>query len=386
MSTPSRPQFHQDQILEDRHLTALNDHARGVAARHARQAHSPGIVEGLNLELRDPVVPGSAKELYLTAGTAVDLSGREVVVATEQRIAEDAFRQANVADPAADATALYPVFLVGLDEQAPVNEGFDPRCGERKTDSILEGYEIRFGRVGDAADLDERLPPEPSAGPADPGEDILLGFVNWQDSPEGFSGVETSAGKARRQYAGARGVELAAPQGGVVHLRSAPRGTDGAPALALDQEKGELQFGPQDSAGAINPVLTVNASGDLTVVGRMLGAGVGMVQAESGLVSDGMLLPLPQGITQQQVDDCEMVLHGHLSPYYNEPATLSAPAANHHWIAHPIELRLENRRVYCRIAWAETDLATGNVASSQILGGPCTYLALAYATEKEEGS
>jgi len=388
MSTPSRPLFHQDQILEDRHLTALSDHARGVAARHARQAHSPGILEGLKLELREPVVPGGAKELYLTPGTAVDLNGREVVVASERRIAEDAFLQANVLEPVTDPPPGYPVFLVGLDQDAPVAEGFDPRCGERKPGRILEGYELRFGRIGDATSLDERPQPESSAGPANPGQEILLGFVEWQDTnPEGFSKVMDASGSARRRYAGVRGSELAAPQGEEVYLRSAPRGTEGTPALVLDQANGgELKFGPQGGDGSINPVLTVSAGGDLTVIGRLLGAGVGMVQAESGLATDGMLLPLPAGISQEQVDKGEVVVHGHLSPYFNEPSSLPTPQANHRWLPHPIELRLENRRVRCRMGWAETHMGNGSINSFPILGGPCEYLTLAYATQKEGGS
>ena len=136
-----------------------------------------------------------------------------------------------------------------------------------------------------------------------------------------------------------------------------------------------MRFGLQDSNGEVVPVFTINAKGDVIAEGKILGAIAGGVQVESGVITDGALVPLPAGITQQQIDDGEATIQVHLSPRYQQPASLlPAPDVGEYWTMHPLECFADDRRVVCRMLWLHTDIAgAGGIISSMVLPGVCDY-------------
>ena len=81
-----RPSFYEGQILAGADLNAALDHARGQAARHERYLHLWGIAEGMNLKAEDKKTAAGVayKEITVTAGMAVDASGREIVVPADK--------------------------------------------------------------------------------------------------------------------------------------------------------------------------------------------------------------------------------------------------------------------------------------------------------------
>ena len=108
-------------ILAGGDLNAAVDHARGQAARHERYLHIWGIAEGLELKGVDKkTATGVAyKEITVTAGIAMDASGREVLLPTDARLPDEAFEQSNVwVGQPADGTAWYPAYVMGRDERA----------------------------------------------------------------------------------------------------------------------------------------------------------------------------------------------------------------------------------------------------------------------------
>jgi hypothetical protein len=136
--------------------------------------------------------------------------------------------------------------------------------------------------------------------------------------------------------------------------------------------KNVLEFGPQTAGGTVTPVMTLDTDGNLTVKGKIVGALAGGVQVQSGLASDGMLLPLPPGITQKQIDDGKVVIQAQVTPRLQIPAGF--PAAEK-WFPHFYECRLDGQRVRCRVRWISTAAAP---PAPQDLPGMCDYVLMAF--------
>jgi hypothetical protein len=93
----------------------------------------------------------------------------------------------------------------------------------------------------------------------------------------------------------------------------------------------------------------VNAQGDLAIAGKFttVGQPPGQVLVESGTVSDGALLPLPNGITQPMVDHGDVTLHVHLTPRLVPPTALPDL-----WTAQPRFCFVDAAvRVSCTVLW-----------------------------------
>lgn len=339
-----RPTFREGQILSAAQLGRVVEYGRDAQARHLRYLHSWGIAEGLVLTGRGlkTAAGDDYQEVTLGAGYAIDGSGREIVVAESERLSEDLFDQLNVATD--DETAWYPVFLLGRDEErsaAATTTSGD--CTTGGASALTEGFEVTFGRPGDEAELDQQTVPDvdqgPGGGVSSTGWRVLVGFVQWDADIGKFTAVADESGGIGRRYAGVRADEVVA-RGDTLEL------------------KGE----------------EVEVDGDLRVTGKIIGALAGGVQVESGIVSDGMLVPLPAGITQEQVDDEEVLLQVHVTPHFEEIG-LTAPAGER-WLAAPIECYAEERRVRCRYHWRLTD------GTDQVdLPGSCDYVVMAFPAE-----
>jgi hypothetical protein len=350
MTEPQRPAFYEGQVIAAADLTAIVDHASVRAARHDRYLHEWGIAEGLGLTAEaqtDPDTNARYVTVTLAPGLAVDGTGREVVVPAPVTLQEAQFADVNGADPATRDP--YPVFLAGLD-QGPVQASIMPdTCGgAAQQNRVTESYQVIFGRLGDERLVAEQQPPAVTDGPGDGRTPwlILLGYVTWADPH--FTGVAPPRGVTPR-YAGVRADTVAA-RSGTLTLRSQVAAGGGAPVLTIDDGAG-LTFGVYKRDGSVDGLLTVSTSGNLMVAGSVSGGQRSDAPAVvSGVATDGMILPLPAGVSGAQVSSGQVLLHTTVTPHL----TGVPPAAEGIWQAGPVQSTVDaDRRVRCRLRWVQ---------------------------------
>ena len=379
---PLRPVFSEGQVLAGADLTRTVDHAAEAQARHERTLHTWGITEGLELKAEPQTDPDGVtfQRVTVTAGGMVDGTGRQVVVAEETPLDEGAFEQLNgTTVTPANRDTWFPVFLTGQDLPAPPDGVAPTSCGAQATPrTVVEGFELGFGRAGDELGLDDQPVPAIDEGPGRTGSDpwrVLLGFVRWNPDISRFHEVAEAANGIGRRYAGAKADEVAA-RGGRVEVRSRVAARLGTPAVVVDEEQGgRLYFGLHDGTGTVTPLLTVSAEGDVTAEGTVHGAlTTGSVQVRSGLATDGVVLPLPPGITQEQVDKGQVTLHVVVTTHVPPSA---APAGMFAWV--PRECRADaDHRVHCLVRWFDG-------TNTQDQPAACDYLVMAAVPATDGG-
>ncbi|HWO63700.1 MAG TPA: hypothetical protein VNO31_27070 [Umezawaea sp.] len=344
MTVPVRPSFHEGQVLAAADLAATVGHARSAAARHARLLHDWGIADGLGLteeNRTDPVTGDRFVEVTVSAGLAVDGTGRELVVPEPVVLAEADFAAVNGADQ--PTTEPYPVFLAAA-ERVPSTAGLTSCGGNGGPTRVEESFQVLFGRLGDELLVAEQRPPAVGDPPADPPVRwlVLLGYVQWTDGH--FTDTTTTARGVDVRHAGVRADTVSAGSG-TLALRTRPEAREGQPALVLSgEDPPSLVFGLYRGTGSVSPLMTVAANGNLTVAGSFSGRiSAGSVLATSGTASDGMLLPLPTGVSPEEVADGRVVVHVYVTPRVPPPATDSA-------LQIPVEAVVDtDRRVRCRL-------------------------------------
>lgn len=344
MTGPLRPAFHEGQVLAATDLSATVEYARGSAARHARHLHEWGVVEGLGLATEprtDPLTNVRYTEVSVAVGMAVDGTGREMVVTEPVVLRESDFEEVNGADQPTDDP--YPVFLTSADREPAQPPGPVSCSGSAAKTRVEESYQILFGRLGDERLVAEQRPPAIGDPPADPPARwlVLLGYVRWTEGH--FSGVETTARGVAVRYAGVRADTVSA-RSGALTLRTGTEAEEGKPALVLSGgDTPNLVFGLYQGSGTVAPLMTVAANGNLTIEGSFSGRmPAGSTLVASGTATDGMLLPLPSGITPEQVADGRVVIHVQLTP-----RTPPLPDAT---LYSPVEATVDaDRRVRCRV-------------------------------------
>jgi len=353
-----RPTFYEGEILPASDLIAAVDSGRGKMARHERYLHSWGIASGLEL------VPKSATDaknnkyasVQLTAGIAVDGTGREIVVPEDVALNPSDF--ASMVNGKKDIW--YPVFLSGRDESAVASSMLTGACSSSLPTQIKENYDISYGTPGSELSLDEQTAPGFLDGPADGAASpwlVLLGFVEWNPDVSLFfdaKGSVPDSSPVSPRYVGVNAAEVVSGSG-TLQLSTHPQGSpDAKNIMALEIHEtsdGEMVFGKQNAQGAVTPVLTVTAKGDLTIAGKFSSAvKPGSVQVQSGIASDGIVLPLPPGVTSAMQAD----IHVHVTPRmvdYPQPP-LPVLVAGESWIFIPLECYVDpTRLVHCRIRW-----------------------------------
>jgi hypothetical protein len=433
-----RPRFFEGQTLGAADLAAGLEYARSQSARHGRLVHEWGIADGLALAAT-PQAPasGSAVRVTLSPGLAIDGTGREVVVPDPVVLDEKLFTRSNVA--VADPEALYPVLLAGADSPAlppPVSH----RCTVATATRTVESYKLVFGAPGDEIGLDRQPVPRVDQGAGGAPDQkrwwILLGFVRWDAAQRRFTGVAERSNGVGRRYVGVRADRVTA-QGGTLTLRSRPAGTAGAPMVTLESTSlggtlslgvddghggmvprvvantdgtiesgggssfslrsgpsrvpgkptlrldetpggGTLTFGLQEAGGHPSRLLAVDERGNLAIAGVFTGLAEGAVKVVSGIAADGVSLPLPEGITEEQVATEAVSLHVQLAPHPPGPAPAGADLASFPiWIGTPISAAVDaSRRLDCRVQWVGWPQG-GGPPSAEVRGGTCQYLVLA---------
>jgi hypothetical protein len=361
--TPERPAFFEGQILAAADLTSAVDYGRGQAARHDRYLHDWGVAEGLELTTT-PDSTGKYVDVTLGPGVAVDGTGREIVVPTSVLLNTADFFNANGASPQAGAN--YPVLLHATDVDppaAPVAIGASG-SGSQPT-RTQEGFGLTFGALGDDLSLDEQQAPDVSAGPgpaAGQPWEVLVGFVQWDPA----AGKFTYATQAGIRYAGVKADTVSA-RSGTLTLQSQPTAAPGQPVLVMGGDPPALTFGLYQGGTTFAPRLTVSAQGDVTATGTIKGALTqGEIRVQSGTVTDGLIIPLPQGVTQDQVDQGQVIVHLFLTPHTPQSAGAGT------WYV-PVECGVDaSRRVTCQVM-----LGTGSALSGNLQSGAADYLMVA---------
>jgi hypothetical protein len=370
-----RPSFYEGQILAGADLNAAVDHARGQAARHERYLHLWGIAQGLDLKGDDKKTASGVayKEITVTAGMAVDASGREIVVPADTRLPDEVFDQLNVSvGQLPGAVVWYPVFVTGRDSVPAAPALSVGQCGSSEPKRRREDIQLDFGRPGDEGkEQDEAATADgPDSGSATPRR-VLLGFVLWNTAIAKFSDVKPAHEGIGRRYAGVQADTVAA-RGGSLAFRTRFAVTKGKPGLVLNEVgDGLLAYGSLTATGEIAaPVFSVNAKGDLTIGGKFTGAVTpGSVQVQSGVAMDGVILPLPPGITQEMLDKGQATAHVQVTA--RVPPSAEPPIAAPDWVACPRECVVDSsRRVRCTVRW----ITSGGALVD--LPGECDYLVL----------
>jgi hypothetical protein len=378
-ATIERPSFYEQQILAATDLDAQVTYARNALARHERSQHIWGVVEGLSLTKTD-------NGFTVSPGIAVDVTGRQIVVEDEYLFNNQNFIDAGVQTLSDPPDQWYPVFIDGVDEvqsAPPFNPG---QCSVSGSSRVTENFDITVGRPG--AELTDPTNPAPGDGPSGaPGVaswPVLIGYVQWDRTGSGAISKAQAQVDATRsaRYSGIRADTIAA-RGGSITLRTQPLPQGGKPALSLNESGGgTVQFGLLKADGSLNPLMWVNASGDLQVVGKIKGAlAAGAVVAESGFASDGVTIALPAGVTDQQVLNQEAQVHVIVSPLVDPSA---APDTNSRWIASSLECYVDDtRQVHCRTRWLQLDF--GNAPPTpriEDVAATCSYLIVASIKQK----
>ncbi|EFL29135.1 hypothetical protein SSOG_08849 [Streptomyces himastatinicus ATCC 53653] len=145
------------------------------------------------------------------------------------------------------------------------------------------------------------------------------------------------------RYAGVRADTVSA-RSGALTLRTGTEAEEGKPALVLSGgDTPNLVFGLYQGSGTVAPLMTVAANGNLTIEGSFSGRmPAGSTLVASGTATDGMLLPLPSGITPEQVADGRVVIHVQLTP--------RTPPLPDTTLYSPVEATVDaDRRVRCRV-------------------------------------
>jgi hypothetical protein len=367
-----RPLFYEGQILAAADLTTTVDYGRDQSARDRRYLHTAGVAAGLKLTKVPRRTSGGDDyvEVMLEPGVAIDGTGLQVIVAERTRLDEREFLNARVLD---GPTAWYPVFLTGIEEPSPMPPLAMGGCASQGMTRITESFSVSFGRPTDAAPA-ESPPPDVTEGPGGsrdvPGTPVLVGFVQWNRAigTGAFRDVADISPEGRRQYAGVLADEVVA-RGGALTLRSAPRPSDRKATVIIDDtDGGQLRFGVENAQGRIEPVLTVTSKGDVQAKGTISSPLLG-INVESGIISDGLIIPLPKDVKEELVTEGQVKLHVHLTPRYQGP-----DPAQPGKVPLVVDCRVDgDRRVTCWIRWIDVPGATNPVDA----GGSCDYTIIA---------
>lgn len=315
MTGPLRPEFHEGQVLAAADLAATVSYARGAATRHARLSHDWGIADGLGMTTEnrtDPTTGARFVEVTVSAGLAIDGTGREIVVPAPIVLSEADFEAVNGADQ--PTTAPYPVFLTAAD-RAQAATGPTSCAGAAAPTRVEESYQILFRRLGDERLVADQQPPAADAAPADPPVQwlVLLGYVQWTEGH--FTAVFPEARGVGPRFVGVRADTVVA-RSGTLSLRSQTTVQEGKPTLVMSGgDAPSLVYGLYKGGGLVNALMTVESNGNLTIAGSFSGQiSAGSVLATSGTATDGMVLPLPSGVAPEEVADGRVSLHVFVTP------------------------------------------------------------------------
>src|SRR6202044_3353637 len=121
---------------------------RDALERHSVDAHLSGVVNGLEIIFDAPVSPATAATAYVTKGLAVDIQGRQIVVAAALPVLADAL--------SGQSAGAYPVYAWYSESALTPTAGYDP-C------ATVEDRVVEQANVGVFADTTTALTQQPDA-------------------------------------------------------------------------------------------------------------------------------------------------------------------------------------------------------------------------------
>lgn len=380
MSAVIRPTFYETQVLAAADLEAQLQYARAALARHERHQHIHGVVKGLELSL-------DGEKLVIAPGLLIDGTGRQVVVARAKEVTATEFQNFGIVSLNDREDTWYPVFIEGVDEPEPPSPFRREQCATLATSRVDESFSVSFGRPGSEA-IEPQDPPTVDSAPSGAaGTDnwpVLVGFVKWDPNaspmPQFKDAHIAPDASHQRRYTGLYADSVVA-RGGSLAMRTRTDIEPGKPAMLLQDDPWSFQIGKLKPNGKVQPLLALDDSGNLTVTGKLKGtlAG-GSVVAESGLVSDGVTIPLPAGITQEMVDAGDAQVCVMLSPRIDQA---DAPDATHFWAGNVLECYADDKRqAHCRVRWY--CLTTTPPITTQIRDRSASFTYLITASVKQQ--
>lgn len=376
MSQIERPIYFEGQVLGSRDLQRSLDYTRDENARHERYLHTWGIAEGLSVEPRGDI-------FMLQPGFAIDSSGAPIVVPEAVVLDRDQLRVEALLS--GDDKGFFPVFVARA-EKDKTNGQLIGRCSSAAATRRAETYAIQFRRI--ATGWDEgpnQSPPPVSDGPDDaPVSDrvVLIGFVKWDNEDRKIVDFTRSHDGILPRYAGVRADEVLG-RGGTLTLRSRKTAESDAPMVVVDHHSKEKTFvlGLDDGKGRINEVFSVDAKGNVKAKGDITSDGAlngkiqaGEVSVGSGIAHDGVTLPLPRGISEDDLDS--VALHILVNPRIE----LDSKSTGDHLPIIEECLVDEQRRVKCTIRWFKP----GDSAKPETTAGIVDYLVVASVSETKD--
>jgi hypothetical protein len=374
MSPIVRPTFSEGQVLGAGDLNAHVTYDRLAMGLHERTEHLWGVAAGLTLQERKA---DDQSYVELTPGRAIDRFGRAIVATEPRRL--DPQELASQITRLEDDGELYPVFVQALDieRRGQTQPG---KCAVEQVSRIEENLQISFGPPGSEIPIleQEAAAVDDEREASRVGDKVLVGWVTWSATLKRFGKVETSCKGRGIRYVGVVASEVVAA-GGALGLRTRPDGARYALTLTENGAGGcELRFGKQDGPEPPTPTFTVDDKGNITYSGTLSPAPASAKTfVESGVIFHGLRLPLPAGVTEEQVASGKLRLHAVLTSVPQVPAAmvLGAPPAR---VAVPMPLRCKadlagDRRVQCLVRWYDPT----NPIDTIDLPGSCTYLLIA---------
>lgn len=368
MTGPLRPTYSEGQILGAADLNAQLTYERLAGVLHERTEHTWGIAQGLGLSaVSSPDVPG-AFDITIAPGRAVDQLGRSIVVTAAIALDPQAFAQQIT--PSGNVDDLYPVFVQAI--EIPQKGSAQPgKCAVNLTTRIEEAVQVEFGGVGsELSVLDQQVATvDQLFGTATGTIKVLVGWVKFDT--DHFTGVATEASGTKLRYIGVVASDVAAG-GGTLTLHTRQSGKRFTVELTETATGATLKFGKQDGTDPVVSVFEVNEKGDLSYAGKLVPPPTAAVAAESGVISDGLIVPLPPGAS------ANAKLHIQLTPFMQTPRDMILGSATGASAAIPLVLECYaepvTRRVHCRIRWCYAATATADFVD---LPGQCSYLIVA---------
>jgi hypothetical protein len=320
MTEVIRPEFYEGQILQAADLSTDVSYARNQLAVHQRFLHSPGIAEGLRL-VGSPIsvaLSGGASvpaiSVVVTAGVFIDTAGRQVVVPEDVPLDHGLVIQAEP-DPDAQPnnwSYFYPVFIEPDDIIQPAPPDF-ASCRQGLSTRVTEGHRLTVGARAEHLNLTLDLTPAGTPVEEARAGRLLLGFVRLDIGVTRFAEVADSLDGVGRTYVSVRASAVLGHDG-KVELRPELQQKAGDLKLVVTQD--ELAFGPSTATGAVTALLRVTRAGNLEVTGQITPKLLGP-RFKSGRAPDGTVLPLPDGVSEQDVGpQGGFVWHAVVTPAY----------------------------------------------------------------------
>jgi hypothetical protein len=370
-----RPIYKEGQILGAADLNTQLTYERLGAVLHERTEHTWGVAQGLTLQTQKQTL-GAAPyvDVSVSPGRAVDRLGRSIVVTEAIPLDPDAF---GAQFPSASVNDVYPVFVQAI-EVAKQGETQPGKCGVALTTRIEERVQVSFGPPGaEISVLDQPLPSVADGfGTPTLTDVVLVGWVKFDGTAlKKFVDIAAQGSNGTKiRYVGVVASDVVAP-GGELALHTRPAGSRFALTVAEDTAGGcKLEFGKQDGSSPVVAALTVDDKGNITYAGTLTPSPVAHTRAESGVISDGLVLPLPPDVTPEQAQ--ELRLHVQLVPLPQLPAQVMINGTFED--AFPIVVRCtvdvtDDRVVHCRVRWYRVT----NPKDFIELPGMCTYTIIA---------